>query len=72
MALTENVAGETVFGSDKQAASGIAVNSATESHIVLVSTNGTEVCIWARNDGKLYGGTRGNMTTPESAGTALW
>ncbi len=72
MALTERVANETVFGSTRSGgASGVAVNG-TPGYVVLVATDGTEVCIWARNDGKLYGGTRTHLLTPEASGTALW
>jgi len=75
MALTERVASQTVFGGARAGAGAglVAVNtpSGTASGVVLVSADGTETLLWARNNGKLYRGTRGNFATPESAGTAL-
>lgn len=81
MAINERTENETVMGTTRNnAPAGVAIVGVpgylnvggAPGYIVLNSTNGTEVLLWARNDGKLYGGTRANYATPEAAGNALW
>lgn len=75
MAFTERpeTGAQTAFGSGSDGPCIVAINSATgtASGLVLISADGTETVLWARNNGKLYRGTRANFATPEAAGTAL-
>ena len=72
MAHTERVAGETVFGSNRQQST-VALLSAdtTAPGLVLLDTAGTEYVLWVDTAGKFKIGTRANFTTPNSAGTIV-
>jgi hypothetical protein len=73
MVLTERVIDETVFGSNRDGASTVAVQpgAGSPSGLVLMDTAGVEYVIWVKTDGALYIGTRANFATPNAAGTKV-
>lgn len=74
MVLTDRKEGQTAFGSPRVPSCTVAVNTkaGSASGVVLLSSNGTEVLLWARNDGSLWRGTRTQFeNTPETTGTSV-
>lgn len=63
MAIKERRDGQSAFGSERVSNCTVAVRSkaATPSAITLVRGDGTEVCLWVDNAGKLRIGTFANF-----------